>query len=362
MNIKIYGTGTSGHQMVKEKLSESLLNAGFTFQIENIENVKSFIHDNVHSVPAIRIDDIDLYEINMNGRFNSSLRSAIQQILRKENYGNMTKFIVPTDFSEISFNAYNYANNLAKLLNGVLYITHIYFPNSTNVNEIVYLDESAEKIYQKKLDDFVGSINQDWIGDFIKEPFVEAKFITGFPYKELLDLSEEKDTMIVMGSTGSGDSFKKIFGSLSLDVMKSAKCPVFVIPKDVQYTAIKNVLFCSEDVSFDANAIIEAGRLCEKADAILHIGHTVTKVGDDYKIEELESLLSEYFPNLNYIIQLVENKSPLEGIEMMVEKSDVDLMVFNTKHRNFFTRWLHESVTEHIALYTKKPILVFHKD
>ncbi len=136
----------------------------------------------------------------------------------------------------------------------------------------------------------------------------------------------------------------------------------YVTEFTAEVSNIKNVLFCSEDVSFDANAIIEAGRLCEKAEAVLHIGHIVTKVGDDYKIDELESLLNQYFPNLNYIIQMVEDKSPLEGIERMVEKSDVDLMVFNTKHRNFFTRWLHESVTEHIALYTKKPILVFHKD
>lgn len=360
MKIKIYGTGTSGHQMVKDKLHESLSRAGLSFHIENIENVESFISDMVHSIPAIKVDDKDLYEISLNGRFNSSLRESIQKILQKVNYGTMTKIIVPTDFSEISFNAYNFARGLAKILDGVLYITHVYFPNSTNMNEITFVDQDAENIFKKKLDDFVKSINQDWIGEFVKEPFVESKFITGFPHKELLALSEEPGSIIVMGSTGSGDSFKKTFGSLSLDVMKSAKCPVFVIPQNVQFNEIKNVLFSSENLSEDANAILEAGRFCQKIDAKLHVAHVVTKVGDDYHIAELERLLNSYMKPHEYEINMVENSSPVKGIESVVKNKQVDLLVFNTKHRNFFTNLIHNSVTEHVALYMDKPILVYH--
>ncbi len=360
MDIKIYGTGTSGHQMVKDKLDEFLTKAGLAYHLENIENISSFISDMVHSIPAIKVDDKDLYEIKMNGRFNSSMRAAIQSILHKSNYGNMLKIIVPTDFSDVSFNAYNYARGLANLLNGVLYITHVYFPNSANVNETTYLDENAEAKSKKQLDDFCASINQDWIGEFLKEPFVEPKFITGFPFKELQSLSEEPDTMIVMGSTGSGDEFKKIFGSLSLDVMKSAKCPVFVIPKDVQYHEIKEILFCSENVSFDANAIIEAGKFCEKIGAKLHIAHVVTKVGDDYKVNELESLLSSYFRDLPFQIHFLEEKTPMLGIKHIIELMPIDVLVFNSKHRNFFSNFLHTSVTEYAAMYTGKPMMVYH--
>ncbi|MFZ1706116.1 MAG: universal stress protein [Saprospiraceae bacterium] len=362
MEIKIYGTGTSGHQMVYEKLNECLTKAGISFHMENIENVSSFIHNMLHSIPAIRVDDKDLYEISMNGRFNSSLRSAIQHILRKLKYGSMLKIIVPTDFSEVSFNAYNFANGIAKQLNGVLYITHIYFPNSTNVNEIAYVDHNAETIYKQKLDDFVASINQDWIGEFVKEPFVESKFITGFPHKELQALSTEPDTIIVMGSTGQGDQFKKIFGSLSLDIMKSSKSPVFVVPNGIQFNGLRHLLFCSENVSADAGAIVKAGEFAQKMDATLHVAHIVTKVSDDYKMEELEELLSKYNPNLQYQIHYVEDKSPIPGIEKIIHKIPIDLLVFNIKHRNFFSNLIHESVTEHVALYTEKPILVFHQD
>jgi nucleotide-binding universal stress UspA family protein len=360
MEIKIYGTGTSGHQMVKDKLDEFLTRAGLPYHLENIENISSFISDMVHSIPAIKVNDKDLYEIKMNGRFNSSMRAAIQSILNKSNYGNMLKIIVPTDFSNVSFNAYNYARGLAKLLEGVLYITHVYFPNSSNINELTYLDENAEVKSKKQLDDFVSSINQDWIGEFLKEPFVEPKFITGFPYKELQLLSEEPDTIIVMGSTGSGDEFKKIFGSLSLDVMKSAKCPVFVIPKDAQYQEIKEILFCSENVSSDANAIIEAGKFCEKIGAKLHLAHVVTKVGDDYKVNELESLLANYFKNLSYELHFLEEKTPMQGLKHILELIPIDVLVFNSKHRNFFSNILHTSVTEYAALYTGKPMLVYH--
>lgn len=348
--------------MVKDKLNESLTRAGLTFHIENIENVSSFIHDMVHSVPAIRVNDTDLYEISMNGRFNSSLRLSIQNILRKSNYGSMTKIIVPTDFSEISFNAYNFASNIAKMINGVLYVTHVYFPNSANINEITFVDENAEKHYQKKLDDFVASINQDWIGEFVKEPFVESKFITGFPHKEIQLLSEEPNTIIVMGSTGSGDSFKKMFGSLSLDIMKTAKCPVFVIPKNVQCNDCKHVLFSSENLSEDANAIIEAGKWSKRLQATLHVAHIVTRVGDSYEVDKLDTLLTSYLDKLDYEIHMVEAKTPVLGIEQILNKIPIDLLMFNVKHRSFFSNLIHDSVTEHVALYTEKPILIFHHD
>lgn len=362
MDIKIYGTGTSGHQMVFEKLNESLTNAHVPFHIENIENVSSFITDMLHSIPAIRVDDNDLYEISMNGRFNSSLRAAIQAILKKKNYGSMTKIIVPTDFSDISFNAYNFARNLAKVINGVLYVTHVYFPNSVNINEITYVDSNAEDVYRKKLDEFVRSINQDWIGDIVREPFVEAKFITGFPHKEIISLSEEPESMIVMGSTGSGDQFKKLFGSLSIDVMKHAHCPVFVIPRHVHVDKIQHVLFCSESLEKDVNAVLKAGELCQRLGAKLYVGHIVTRVGDQYHIQNLENLLNEYFKELNYEIHMVESKSAALGIAEIMGKIPVDLLVFNTKHRNFFSSLIHHSVTEDMALYADKAILVYHQE
>lgn len=362
MNIKIYGTGTSGHQLVRQKIKEFLNHAGISYILEDIGDVSKFIRDNVYSVPAIKIDNETLYEIKPNGSFNESLRQAIQSILRKSKYGNMIKIIVPTDFSEASLNAYNFARGLAKSLKGVIYLTHVYFPTSAQLNELTYTDADMEVKSRKKLDDLVKSVNQDWIGEFVKEPMVEARFEVGFPVKELVQMSEEPNTIMVMGSTGEGDQFKKIFGSLSLDLLRSAKCPLYLIPKDLKYQATSNILFCSENLKEDANAIISAGKVCVDTHKKLHILHVVSNaLADDYNETLLRDLITKYYPELEYAIFVIHAPTVKAGLDKAIQTHPYELLVFNTKHRNFFSEIFHSSVTEHVALYYEKAVLIYHQ-
>jgi len=360
MNIKIYGTGTSGHQLVLQKVNEALEKAGLEYNLSDIRDVSKFIIDGVHSVPAIKVNDSEIFEIKPNGSFNSSLRSAIQYILKVKNYGELTKIIVPTDFSQVSFNAYNYANNLAKHINGMLLITHVYFPTSVQMNELSYMDVDFEKKSLGQLEEFVDSVNQDWIGEFLKEPFVESKFIVGFPQKELVELSSQANSMMVMGSTGASDNFKKIFGSLSLDMLKNSKCPVIVVPRDYKIEVPKKILFCSESLNNDANAIISAGKLCNQLGAKLEVVHVLSNNHDNYSVEKLDDLLRQYFENLDFNIIMLENSDVIGGIEKLISEKSYDLLMFNTKHRNYFTDFLHKSVTEHVALYHNYPLMVYH--
>ena len=45
--------------------------------------------------------------------FNKSLREAIKHILKKQNFGNMDKIIIPVDFSDVSTNAFVFGHRLA---------------------------------------------------------------------------------------------------------------------------------------------------------------------------------------------------------------------------------------------------------
>jgi len=363
MNIKIYGTGTSGHQLVKQKVKEILSDAGITYILEDISDVSKFIRDNVYSVPAIKINNDTIYEIKPNGNFNVSLRKAIQSILQKAKYGNMVKIIVPTDFSEASLNAYNFARGLAKSLNGVIFLTHVYFPTSAQLNELTYTDADLEAKSRKKLEDLVKSLNQDWIGEFVKEPLVEARFKVGFPVKELVQISEEPNTIMVMGSTGEGDQFKKIFGSLSLDLLKSARCPLYLIPKELKYQETNHILFCSENLKEDANAIISAGKICVETHKSLHILHvSLNALSDNYDETLLRELISKYYPELGYAVYVTHAPNVKAGLDKAIQNNPYELLVFNTKYRNFFGELFHDSVTEHVAMYYDKAILIYHQE
>ncbi|MBL0027184.1 MAG: universal stress protein [Saprospiraceae bacterium] len=180
----------------------------------------------------------------------------------------MTKILVPTDFSDASNNAYNFANHLSKDLTGVLLLTHIYYPTSTDVNQFVVINEEAEKIHREKLDSLVNTLNQDWIGSFVKEPFIEGVFKVGFPRVELTEMSKQSDTIMVMGTTGSGDNFKKVFGSLSLDMIDHCYCPLFLVPPGAAYSKIDEIVYLSETLKTMQTICYTPEKYVQKLDQI----------------------------------------------------------------------------------------------
>ena len=63
MRIKIYGTGTSGHQVTKTFITRFLNKADVQFQLEEITDVDEFLKNKIHSVPTVDIDDEKRFEL-----------------------------------------------------------------------------------------------------------------------------------------------------------------------------------------------------------------------------------------------------------------------------------------------------------
>ncbi|MBK8628601.1 MAG: universal stress protein [Saprospiraceae bacterium] len=358
LDIKIYGTETPSYQLAKSKLTDILNDAGIEYHLEEVTKITDIIHDNIKSVPAVKVNEEILFEIKPNGHYNSSLREAIQSILKINNYGNMVKIIVPTDFSEASLNAYNFANNLAKELAGIVLLTHVYYPTSTDVNQFVVINEEAEKIHRDKLNKLVQSVNQDWLGNFVTEPMIEGVFRVGFPKLELSEMSQEKDTILVMGTTGEGDSFKKIFGSLSLDMIDNAYCPLFLIPPGTGYANIKEITYLSEDLKNDTLHLLYVGRLCAKMSLDFKLVHYCKKVGEEYDISNTIKIMESYFPEVKYHIEIIDTGDIFAGVKDLVTTTPDNLIVLSTKHRNIFQNLFHKSVTEYAAIHTVSPLLI----
>lgn len=358
IDIKIYGTSTPGYQLAKAKLVESLERARLEYQIREITRVQDIMMDEVKSVPAFKVDDQILFEIKANGGYNASLRSAIQGILKISNYGKMVKIIVPTDFSETSYNAYNYANHLAKDLNGIMLITHVYYPTSTDVNQFLALNEEAERAHREKLENLVVSLNQDWIGNFVSEPMIDSVFKVGFPKVELAEMSKDPDTVMVMGTTGTGDSFKKIFGSLSLDMIDSCHCPLYLVPPDAHYPALKEVIYLSEDLKNDSVHFLYAGRLCAKTGRDLRILHFRHRKNDEYDVTDTIKIMESYFPEVKYHIDILDTENLFDSVRDVVSSRNDQLVILSTRHRNIFQHLFHKSVTEMAALHAVSPLLI----
>lgn len=361
VDIKIYGASTPSFLLVKSKLTEILNLASIPFTISEVTIVSEILKENIVSVPAIKVNGILMFEIKSNDQFNYSLRQSILQILKINKYGKMVKIIVPTDFSETSLNAYNFANHLAKDTNGVIFLTHIFNPPISDVDQFAFIDDSLIKVYKDRLDELVLSVDQDRIGTFMAEPLVEGIFKVGIPKMELIELSKEPNSVMVMGTSGEGDLFKKVFGSLTLEMIESSYCPIYLVPPGSHYSDSKEIIYLSEDLKNDVLHLLYVGNLCKSRGAVLKLIHYQDANHEPFNVSDTIDVIDSYFPELVYHIEIIDTEDTLKNIKKLLTGDSNNLVVMSTKHRNIFEKMFHNSMTEFAALHCNSPILILNQ-
>lgn len=142
---------------------------------------------------------------------------------------NIKKVLFPTDFSENSNYAFDYAVGLAQKLGARIYILHVihelidttgfYIPN-------ISLDQ-LQKDLEKGAEEMMGMFCGERMGDFKDYEWMN---VIGLPHIEILNVAKEKGIdMIVMGTHGRTGIDRVFFGSTAEKVLKKAPCPVLTV-------------------------------------------------------------------------------------------------------------------------------------
>jgi nucleotide-binding universal stress UspA family protein len=137
--------------------------------------------------------------------------------------------LFPTDFSEGSSQALQYAVDMAKRYGAKLYLLHVIYEISEGIGWYVphvSMDEmykDIEKSAKKELERF-GVEELSGLKD------VEYRTITGIPHKEIIKFANANRTdLIIIGTHGRKGVDKIIFGSTAEHVVRYAPCPVLTV-------------------------------------------------------------------------------------------------------------------------------------
>ena len=280
----------------------------------------------------------------------------------------MKKIIVPTDFSFASQDAYLFALQMAEKLKVAVEVVHIYSgsfstqrPYSIKAGMSRYESLMADLKYFTELEEGEGNIA---IKPKVK---VSYKAIGGGTQKHLTTLSNDADTlMLVMGMTGAGVSKERIFGSISREISEKANCPVLLIPKGVSFKGFKNILFASDYDSVEAKFLRKAVNFSKPFNATMHFIHVQEENDWDLNIELEDRLFNYLFaegdPKYAFNLATIDAKTVTKGLNKYIEENEIDLAIMVAHKRNLWERIMHKSVTKAMAITTKVPILVYHKD
>jgi nucleotide-binding universal stress UspA family protein len=265
----------------------------------------------------------------------------------------MKTLIVPTDFSPAADNAMHYAAQLARQIQAGIFLTHIYqIPVSMNDMPVILV--SAEEL-KKNADESLQRCAQD-LASAYPDLQIKTESRLGDVNDELEDLSNDlKPVAIVMGSHGSSDLERLIFGSNTLTVIRHNRYPVIAVPAQFKQFSLKNVVMAVdllEGQKFPVEKIME---FMQHLNANINVVHVTNKEGNGTDLQR--DILLNQLHSLNPAFQVVRNENVRNGLIHYLNEVKADLLLLFPHQHNFIERLLFKLHTFDIVKHTTIPVM-----
>ncbi len=145
----------------------------------------------------------------------------------KKNF-KIKRILVPTDFSEMSAQAFGYAEEIAEQYQGEIHLIYV-LEKTPPILTIRSLDLKTEKI-QKSIEDNARKSLQKFAEKFSSNAKVKQVLLRGQDFETITSYSKEKKIdLIVIATHGRTGLLHTLLGSVAEKIIRYAKCPVLVI-------------------------------------------------------------------------------------------------------------------------------------
>ena len=349
--------GALGEQ-IRWMLEKDIVRGNLPVHLMTITDSASFVAEDIHVLPTLLVNGHRLEYRGEWADIPKFVYQGVKMILEERKHPDRV-IVVPTDFSEDSEHAFKYAWELARKMHADLHLVHVFFPTASAVDGLIYVDPELEKTARENLDQFTGRMILEYSDQLPASPKISSVFKVGQVVKEIENLSLLPETIsIVMGSTGSGDVFKQIFGSVSTAVTKHAGCPVFVIPPNVQWKPYKHILFASADTTMDDQSIQAIKYYTGSSDCDIDMVYMYAGENEysDHDPEVLHENKAKHFKEV-----ILFEDDLIEGLNEYAKDASIDLIVMSRKDRTVWADFFHKSATRSMTINTNFPLLVLHE-
>ena len=279
----------------------------------------------------------------------------------------MKNILIPTDFSENSWNAIEYALNFFEGFPCNFYFLHVNTINTLVGVETTYvpaqnvINEAFVKPSKTRLAELLKRINS--LSLKTVHHFFTLSDCNYFIDSIKKHVYESKIDMIVMGTKGASGLKKLIIGSNTGDVITRVHCPTLVVPENATYSAPKEIAFPTDFSTFYSTGLLQPVLdVIERYNAsisVLHINKKSSGLNLDQQINK--GYLEDYFANNKYGFYHLTNSRIEDAIESFVEKQGVNLITMVAKNLNYFQRILFHPTVQQISYHTDIPFLVLHE-
>lgn len=273
----------------------------------------------------------------------------------------MKKILVPTDFSEASESALDYAAEIARLTTAKIILLHVYTIPVLLADPILSippfegLEEDYMKLLQEKSSRLRSKKGKNLEIDCIyREGDIEAE-IAGVAEQEDIDL-------IVMGIRQKDFLTEKIIGSITTSLLMRATCPVLAIPKELKFTKVKRIVFASDFLKTDSEILKPLKVFVQLFHAEVYILNVVQSLLNVSDTEEALNALDihQKLKEVRHFFHDVHADDIVEGINKFIREYEIDMVVMIPRKHSRFVNFFREPRTKKLAFHASVPLLALH--
>ena len=278
----------------------------------------------------------------------------------------MKTILIPTDFSDNSWNAVEYAVTLFNDVPCTFYIFHIEPLTQSGVesNSFTMSTERVDVSVRKKLSGLFKRIALLTTNE-------HHHFIALQEYGNLVTgirktVAEKKIDLIVMGTKGASGIQEAVVGSNTGDVITKVPCNLLVIPERVNLAKPKEIAFPTDFNIFYSHTILESiSEMLQISGAnlrVLNVSKPKGRLIHSQKQHKhyLEDYLRELFKD-SHSFHTIADDNVKNAIEGFTVNGSMDMVIMVAKNLNFLQQLLFDTTIEKLSFHTTLPLMVLHE-
>lgn len=272
----------------------------------------------------------------------------------------MKKILFPTDFSDVSKNAFIYALKLANALEAEIITLHVYQINSPAYLDVsIYLQEIYEYEELSEFENFKDEVpilrNIAEANDLAHIP-ISNVLIQGSLVSEIVKISKEENIdCIVMGTKGITHLRQIFLGTNATKIMNESKTIVLAIPEKCKYVPITKILFTTK-YSFEDIEILQKVQNLAK---VLHAHIDCLNIKPVHKVYNDDFIIDfkNVFKNDQVAFHSVLSNDVEGAILDFIQQNNTNMIAVHIKHKMFFEKLFQVSLSEKLAIDINIPFL-----
>ncbi|HSF52564.1 MAG TPA: universal stress protein [Algoriphagus sp.] len=271
------------------------------------------------------------------------------------------KILCPTDFSECSLNAIEYATRLGEKFKAHLVLFHVL--NREDYQKLSPMDHEGK--YQKEF------VKEKLIN--LQKTVLEEGLLNGLRSCEIavregkivnvtLDYATEINAnLIVAGTEGMNDLRAHIIGSRASRMVEQADRDVLIVPRKVFFKPPRKFVYASDYLEEDKLAIQKVVEMAEFFDSeidLVHVSSSQKAIDKSLHIAMVDEIKPFVrYEKINYVLKSYRDDLAL-GLENYLQVAKGDMLVTLSKKKSFFDQIFSKNLSKKMSYFLNKPLWV----